>query len=297
MIAANPHSLLLGKRGASPLLSWIVGFMVLLAVLAAAGGAALNEAVSGWGKGLQGSVTVRVPAPEDAAEADALLESVLKVLRQGVSAERVRVLPETEIQALLKPWLGAQADLSGLPLPRLISLDLDISRDAETIRALQSRLAAAATGAVLDDHGEWRNRSAGLFLFLRLLAWSAVGVVAFCAILTVTLTTRSSMAAHRNIIEILCLLGARDGYIAGLFQNRAARAAALGSLPAAVAGLAAVLALAWKVAPPDSGELLPWLRGMSVWAGLLLIAPAAALTAALTARWTVLGTLRTMEQN
>ncbi len=296
MIPASPHSLLLGKGGASPLLSWIVGFMVLLATLAAGGAVSLNDVVANWGKGLQGSVTVRVPAPDDRADADALLQSVIKVLQQAVSPERIHVLPDSEIRSLLEPWLGAQADLSGLPLPRLISVDLDVHRDAEMIRVLESRLAAAATGAVLDDHGLWRSRSAGLFLFLRLLAWGAVGIVTFCAILTVTLTTRSSMAAHRDIIEILCLLGARDGYIATLFQKRAALAAIRGSLPAAVAALAIVVAVAWKIAPPEDAALLPWLRGVSVWTALLLVAPASALITALTARWTVLRTLQTLER-
>ena len=62
---------------------------------------------------------------------------------------------------LLEPWLGADTAAEDLALPRLIDVRIDPAH-ASDLAALRAQLAAAAPGAVLDDHRLWLDRLAAL---------------------------------------------------------------------------------------------------------------------------------------
>ena len=69
-------------------------------------------------------------------------------------------------------------------------------------------------GATLDDHATWL---ASLIVLARGVQWLAFGIVVVIGAATVAIiifATRAGLAAHREAIEVLHLIGARDGYIA-----------------------------------------------------------------------------------
>jgi cell division transport system permease protein len=128
---------------------------------------------------------------------------------------------------------------------------------------------------------------------VQLLAGLVLALVGAAAVVTVVFVTRTGLAIHRNVIELLHLIGAYDTYIARQFQRHALRlglaGGALGLLLALV-----TLGLLWQALGPmpGGGALLPELR--PDWrhaAGLAALPLAAGLVAMLTARWTVLRTL------
>ena len=110
------------------------------------------------------------------------------------------------------------------------------------------------------------------------MAAAAGAVIAFA--------TRAGMAAQKDMVEVLHLSGARDNYIAGLFQLRFAKLAALAGLAGAAAA-ALVMALLKSLGGGDGfTPALPL-----AWSDLLAVSPCplvAATVAVLAARATTL---------
>ncbi|MDB5476581.1 MAG: ftsX, partial [Phenylobacterium sp.] len=208
----------------------------------------------------------------------------------GVS--EARALEPQKAYDLIRPWLGDISDLEDLPVPRLVAVTLDHKAPATAPRLVQA-LKSQDVDATVDDHSLWitdirrsanlaRGLGAGVFL---LIAGAAGAVVAFA--------TQAGLAARRDVVEVLHLSGAEDGYIARLFQLRFARLAVIGGLIGAgvAAGVGAVLRLVG-----GTGGLTPALP--IAWSDLAVVIACpliAALVAATAARLTATALIRDME--
>jgi cell division transport system permease protein len=109
----------------------------------------------------------------------------------------------------------------------------------------------------------------------------------------VAFATRAGLAARRDVVEVLHLAGAEDGFIARLFQVRFARVAGLAGLIGAIA--AAVLGGVLRLAG-GGGGLTPALP--LAWSDLLAVVPCpllAALVAAAAAQFTAVKLIRDMQ--
>jgi len=270
----------------------IIGFMVFLAGIALAGGMALDNLLAHWRGGIEASLTVELPtvARESAAAASARRERALAVFAGQPGIESARLLTDEDKAKLLAPWLGASAAGLDLPLPDLIAVVA--SPDARLdLAALSDRLQAASPGAVIDDHGRFRQAIGAIARTARLAGSGLLLLIGLAAASTVVFVARAGLAAHRSVIEILHVIGAHDGYVAGQFQRhalvRAFIGGAIGALAAAAAFAAALRFL------PGLGMASLTLRPLQ-WAALAALPIAAALLAMLTARYTVLRALRRM---
>lgn len=272
-------------------LPWMVAFLVYVACLALAGAVALAEMSEAWTSGLSGSLTVEVPAleAEEAEDRQARVETVLELLAGTPGVASARPVPLTDMQAMLEPWLGTGFDVAALPLPRLVDVVLD--GDAEIdLEALNAALDAAAA-ARADDHALWQERMSGFLRALQLVAGAVVAVVAGAAVVMVVFATRGGLAAHRETIELLHLIGAPDGYIARQFQYHALALAIRGALSGALLAAATVLAVDQAAAGLGIVEGATGFAGGRLWLSLLALPPIAALVAMMTARRTVLSAL------
>lgn len=282
----------LARDPSTRLVPWIVGFMVFLATLASAGGLRLTDMADQWRQGLTGSITIQVPPlPDDSRdETRARVEAAMAVAQRTLGLGKVEKLPEEQMAALLEPWLGSSLDPSALPLPDLLTAEVE-DESRLNMEDLERRLTAAVPGAVVDDHQIWRERMVGLLRLLQLLAWAVVGLVGACAAIMVVFATRGGMATHREVVEVLHLIGATDSYIAGQFQRHTLRAAiwggGLGSL--AAVGMIAVLLYMANALNQDGGA--PALLAWSDWAVLALVPIVTACIAVVTARATVVRVL------
>ena len=284
---------LLPRRGLSGgILVAIIGIMVFLAALALAGGLALGSAIGHWRDALSHDLTVQIPA---GPEADATVKHALDVLLATPGVATARALDRPELEALLEPWLGEGNLPADLPLPRLVDVRLQqgASLDAAT---LQARLAATAKGATVDDPASWLSGVVGLAARARLLAGLAVGLVLGALTAIVIFATRSGLEANRDLVEVLHQVGARDGYIAGVFQRHflllGLKGSALG-LGLALLGLLLVTGLGGGLGQSMGGDTFA--AGLSLspgqWAMIAGLAPLVAGMTTLTARLTVRRTL------
>jgi cell division transport system permease protein len=272
----------------------VIAVMAFLAALALGASLIAERAAVSWRTGLAGRITVQILPPEKSrATLDAQIEAALSALRSTPGIAHASLVSEQDTLALVRPWLGADALVGDLPLPRLI--DATIAPGARVnIESLRQRLKAAAPDSVLDDHTRWLAR-------LRSLAqgviWSAYGVLALIALATaatVSFATRAGLEAHHEIVELLHQMGARAGFIARAFEWHYFLAALIaGAIGAALAASLYAASSALEFAGVEAVPFLPPI-GLHVSEMLWLVAVpvAASIIALITARLSVLGVLR-----
>lgn len=271
-------------------LPWIVALMVFLGALMFAGALVVSDTIDSWDSTLTGRMTVQIP--HDAAT-DAATETLITLLNATPGVTNVRPVPDREARALLVPWLGEEVVDSGLPVPALIDVALaaDAGLDASLLTA---RLSQSVPGTTVDDHRAWLSALINLGRTVEILAFVILGLIAAAAVVAVIFTTRSGLAVHAAIIELLHQMGAHDTYIAGQFQIQAMMLAVRGGIAGAGAAAVVLLVFAWVGQGIDAAFLPPVTLTIAEWVSLLIVPAGAVAIAMLTARVTVLRTLARM---
>jgi cell division transport system permease protein len=272
----RPSPLLPGTDARDGALTFVVAVLCFLACLTAIAALGANRAAEGWQAQLVGSATILVrPKPGETADAAAARATEAVAGVKGV--EQAAALEREKAFALLKPWLGDEELLNDLPVPRLVTVDLDKKHPADAA-ALKQALSAAGVDATVDDHTLWlrdivkaaQGARAAAFAVFVLLFSAAAGVIVFA--------TRSALEARRDVVQTLHFQGAEDSFIAGLFMIRFGRMSAIaGVIGALVAGLATVVL---RLAGGGHG-LTPVLP--VAWSDLLWLIPTPLIAAAIAA--------------
>ncbi len=286
----------LARDASQRFLPWLVAFMVYLAVLAFLGALTVHKGIQRWDSGLAGHLTVEIPPPQgEIGEGDqeSRIGKVLRLLQGTEGVTSAAQLAPSEIAKLLEPWLGTSALDEELPLPALIAVTIDAAAPPD-LTVLAERLEQAAPGALVDDHQRWLGQLLDLARSVEIIAAVIVLLVATSAVLAIVFVTRTGLSIHRQVIELLHLIGAHDAYIARQFQRHALRLGLRGGVIGLALAMVTVLPVAGLLARAESA-LLPEVSLSPVEWGILIFMPlATALVAMVTARLTVLGTLSRM---
>ena len=213
--------------------------MAFLAVFALALSLATGRLADRWSSELARSSTVRISAP--AGQMDAQTRAAVEVLRTTPGVAEARVLSEDEQKALLAPWFGPDLPLDSLPIPQLIEVIED--SDGYDVEGLRLRLIAEAPGAVLDDHTRWRKPLVKAADRLRSLGFFSILLIGLATGAMITLAANAALAANKQVIRVLRLVGARDNYIAQAFVRRFTLRALAGAAAGSLLGMIAVALL------------------------------------------------------
>ncbi len=253
------------------------GAMAFLAVFALALSFASGRLAERWGAELAQSATVRVSAA--AGQLEAQTAAALRVLETTPGIETARALSLDEERALLEPWFGPDMPFDTLPVPQLI--EIHESGDGFDAEGLRLRLQAEAPGAVLDDHSRWREPLVAAAERLRMLGFVAIVIIAGATGAMITLAASAALAANAQVIRVLRLVGAADGFIVGAFVRRFTLRTLAGAAIGTLAGMIAVALLPGD----DAGGFLGGLgfRG-AAWLWPLLVPPLAGAVAWLATR-------------
>jgi cell division transport system permease protein len=230
----------------------ITTLMVVLAIAALSGAAALRHVDTDWRHTLTDSWTLELDSPEPGrAPSQAEIDKALAILGAIPGIKSVRPLGADELNRLLQSWLGDPSVLAQLPLPALIDIALDPDHPAASA-AVALQLRASLPNARLDDHGAWTRDMADLARTGEAIGLAMLLIVTLTAMLAVAATARARLAVNRPEIELLHRIGASDTFIAKQFETGAFRSAVAGALLGAIiatAGGGALAALAPSVAP------------------------------------------------
>jgi len=217
----------------------VIAIMTFLACLTAGAALLVAEASQAWRSDVLREATIQVKA-QAGDDVENLVSRAVAIVAKAPNVESAHALTQAESEKLLEPWLGAGLDLSQLPIPRLIVVRLR-SQGSEDLSTLRSTLATAVPQADLDDHRVWASRLGTMANAVVTLA-AALFVLMIVAMGTaIAFATRGAVAANREIVEVLHLVGASNAFIAREFQAHFRR---LGFRGALIGGLAAIASFA-----------------------------------------------------
>jgi cell division transport system permease protein len=108
---------------------------------------------------------------------------------------------------------------------------------SEDLSTLRSALANAVPQADLDDHRVWASRLGTMANAVVTLAAALFALMIVAMGTAIGFATRGAVAANREIVEVLHLVGASNSFIAREFQTHFLR---LGFRGALIGGLAAI---------------------------------------------------------
>jgi cell division transport system permease protein len=199
-------------------LVWVVAIMAFLSCLTAGAVYMINDSAAAWLRDVASEVTVQVTPAEGGKDAAAKrADEIVKFLTGQNGVRNVQLLTVEQSGELIQPWLGEVTGLGDLPLPRLVTVEID-KNDPPDIATLRAALTKRFPDATLDDHRAWQQQIrrvtgslalGGLFVIV-LMAAATVGIIVSAA--------RSAIASNRDIVEVLNFVGAEERFIARQFE-------------------------------------------------------------------------------
>ncbi len=270
------------------MIACLVGFAALL--LAAA--ICLNHALSRQSRDVSGVLQVEIPARASTGT----LDKTVALLRRTTGVEEVVVLRDADMEALLKPWLGDQFAVKGLPVPTLIDVQTATENGSSVVdrAALTTSLQQIDPTIRLTAQGPWISQFAAALSLLQALILLVAVLLLICVIGMIVLVARTNLKLHFKAVSLLHMFGATDDYILTQFQWNSARLAGRGAI--AGVGLAALLFLiAVLFTHRMDSPVIPEISFNAVHAATFLLLPLlTALVALVATRLTVQAMLRHM---
>ncbi|MEO0497045.1 MAG: ABC transporter permease [Pseudomonadota bacterium] len=271
----------------------VIAIMTLLACLTLGAVLMVNATAKTWQSDISREVTIQIVPLENVNMEDAL-ERAADIAEKTAGIVDTRTLDWTATSRLLEPWLGDNLQPGDLPVPRLISVEVDPDQRPD-FNALRVELERNVPGAMLDDHKAWVDR---LTTMAGTTVWAGFAILALvlaATCLTVVFATRGALAGNRQIVEVLHFVGAEDRFIALQFQRHffslALRGVALGGIGALVIFYVIGVWVSASIATPQGDQTAAFFGQFTlpasgyVW--LIITALAIAILTAFTARFAV----------
>ena len=212
-----------------------IGLMMYLASLAALLFIMGFHFFGSWRHDLITHATVEVPTQDITSQTMSpetlkdITTQVIDTLQKTPGLENVSMLKQKNAQDLLSPWLGNDPQTyENLPLPILI----DIKKDPKkilNIALLEASLKTISPLIRVIDHKSQFSNVTFFGISLEIFILVIMGILFITAVFTLSFAARTSLLIHRNIIDILSLLGASDLYIAKEFGRSAQNLALKGA--------------------------------------------------------------------
>ena len=265
-----------------------VGLLVFLATLSLAVGMVMSSAAESLKRSLSGTLTIQVPA---GFEQQSATESIIEILRATPHIQDVRKIPDSEINEVLKPWIGAQMSILDLPLPTLIDVAIDSGKTLD-IQNLTDKLSAIAPGTVIEEHAMWLGRLMDITTILEAVSISVMFLVLIFVVITVVFSTRTWMAINREVVEVLHLIGAHDSYIAHQFQKHTFWLSSVGAIGGFALGTSMVLLIQFYINRLSNNFFQDLTLSDIQWGALCLLPVAAIIVVVATGGLTVKSVMR-----
>jgi len=297
----RPLPLIPRESVAGRALAAVIAIMTFLACLTAGGALLLAQASQGWRSEVLREVTIQVK-PGAGDDVGSLVAKVASVAAQAQGVKHVRVYSAAESGQLLQPWLGDGLDLSLLPVPRILVVDMQGALEEDVAR-LRQALARSVPQATLSDRRVWAGRIGTMAGAVVVLAVASFALMIVAMAIAVGFATRGAVAANREIIEVLHFVGASDSFVAGEFEthfrNVGFRGALIGGSSAMAFFLAAAAVFRWTTASAGGAQIAALFGAFALsptgYAALVVIGIAVTVLTGLVSRAIVLRHLRGLQ--
>ncbi|MEM0899472.1 MAG: ABC transporter permease [Pseudomonadota bacterium] len=290
------------RRLAGQSLTLLIAIMSFIASLTFGAVSLIDESARTWQSQISREATIQI-RPEENFDADQALAQAREIALSFEGVRDAQVISLDGTVELLEPWLGTGLDVDELPIPRLVIVTID-ETSPPNFQAMREAVSEAVPNASLDDHRAWIARLVSMARTMTVIGISVLVLVLAALALTVVFATRGAMATNHDVIEVLHFVGARSGYIASQFQRRFMVIGLRGGLIGGVLAIVLFLATSWWAArnlATVEGEQLAILFGNFAigpvaYAGIAVMVLIVGLLTALTTRFTVLSSLRDIDE-
>lgn len=277
----------------------IISIAVFIFAITLSGVLSIDSMIDNWNKSILGSLTVQIipnnntNKEKSKAETLAYEEKAVEFLKSVNGVLKVTPLNDSQLNDLLRPWLGDGVNIADLPTPRLI--DVKISPDAKIDFAqLAQDLATASPQASLDNHKLWLNKLIAFADGINLIATTVLLLVSAITSGAIFYTTQMSLGLHRNIIEILHIIGAKDAYIAQQYAKRMGFLGFIGGIIGLFFAIPAIFFLSRLSTAIEGGIISNASLSIFDWITIFSLPLLSMLISMLTAYYTVKNTLKKM---
>lgn len=245
-------------------LPWVSMLMVFLAVLTLAGGMSAYSFLTEWNRGVSGSLTVQIPTVDEKGNSRAKqlndeIETTLTLLRSSPGILGATVLSDEQMSGLMEPWMGDDADLTALPLPKLIDVAID-TQNPPQLEPIIAELADQVPSAVLDSHRIWLANLIKMANGMIKLTGFILLLLIFTTAFTVIYSTRTSLAVHRPVINLVHMMGSNDFYIAIQYAIRSFKLTGMGGIFGLLVALPVILGISYFFGSIAADYSIPFTR-------------------------------------
>jgi cell division transport system permease protein len=295
----NGYDLPLTSCTGNKFLMLLISLMTFLSMLMVLTFFLLSTMTNNWSAGLKDQMTIEIPAtnvksePLNRSDIESRISLITSLLENTPVVISHNVMSEEEIKELVNPWLANLPLVSNMPLPRLISVQLNGATQSD-IKSLSKKVTELVGNARLDTHENWLNNLLEFTSILRISSVLLLTLVGLTTIMAIAGAIQSRMSQYNEEIELLHLMGASDRYISNQLQRHSFILALKGGCIGLFFGTACLFMI--KLFYPEiSTDLLPNFTLNIFHYSLIASLPVlAALIALFTSKETVLRTLAKM---
>ncbi len=221
------------------LVPWIVALLVFLLCLVLSGASAIGVSMHKWQVGMSHRLTIEVPLQHE-IDRDRITSAVSSYLRSNPGLISVDIADKTKLYTLFGVPIQQAERYDDFPLPAIIEVTLNQVKPANVAEMI-AQLQKFTPGVRVETYAQWYDMLTILQKSMQLIAYAFVMLIAVTVIIVISLVTRAGLAAHRENINILRLIGASNSYVARKFQAHAFRLSTRG----AIVGFALALPITW----------------------------------------------------
>lgn len=295
-IKINRDEIPLKGDGSNLFLEVMIAVAVFMFAISLAGALSINSMVSNWSNSILSALTVQIMPVNNVNTQKAIEETLIhqnkaiELLKTIDGIEEVTPLSDEQLQKLLKPWLGDEIDIKNLPIPRLIDVRIKKNANIDYID-LSEKLSEVSPRATLDSHKLWLAKLINFAGGLQNLAIMTLVLVLLITSGAVIYTTKSSLGVHKQIINILHIMGAKDAYIAKQFAKRFGFLAVRGGIVGVLIAIPTIFAIANMASNIEGGIISDASLSTLSWIAIISLPIFATLISMTTAYLTVKKTL------
>ena len=209
---------MLKNRGSSLFLGWVIASMIYLAVLTLACVLLSHSFSKEWIRVVDNVITVQVTDSDEKSIKNNdinRLDAVLKMLRMTPGIKKITVLEDQETARLIESWIPAEA-FKNINIPALIEIEFIGNSN---INRLATRINNVAPGSLLDDHNGWKVKLSVVINIVENVGWIIFSLVIIVSLVSVVFAVAMSLAANKEVISLVHLIGGGADFISKICQN------------------------------------------------------------------------------
>ncbi len=170
-------------------------------------------------------------------DAQLVLQQTITVFKSDPQVIRVDVVDAKKVKNLVRPFISTNAaTLDSLPLPTLIEIDVRPGGKFN-LNATLLKLKSIHENIQVDHQDKWQQSIKNFGQAIKLVSYVFISLIVLCLVALMILITKSAVHSNQKVIDVLRLMGARNNYIAHLYQMPILKSTLMGGFIGALLAL------------------------------------------------------------